>query len=80
MSAVIRKVGKYSVKVVTDSKSLVEEKYISENDAEMDSRAVEAVRTAISKAKFCKKPIAKYDTEKKKAYIEYANGEKKYVN
>lgn len=45
----------------------------------MDIRASEAVKVAIRKAKICKKPIAKYDVVKKKAYIEYANGEIKYV-
>lgn len=54
--------------------------YISENDAEMDARAVEAVRAAVSKAVFCKKPVAKYDVEAKRAYIEYPNGDKKYVD
>lgn len=54
--------------------------FISERDAEMDARATRAVRTAIADAKFCKKPIAGYDTVKKKAYIEYANGERKYVD
>jgi len=45
---------------------------------EMDARAVEAVRAAISKAKFCQKPIARYDTQTKKVYVEYADG-KRYV-
>ena len=27
----------------------------------------------------CKKPIAGYDKEKKRAYVEYANGERKYA-
>lgn len=54
--------------------------YISESDAEMDARAVEAVRAAISKAIFCKKPVAKYDLETKRAYIEYPDGKRKYVD
>ena len=49
------------------------------SDREMDERAVEAVKAAINKAKICKKPIAGYDKEKKAAYIEYANGERKYA-
>ena len=53
-------------------------KFISSNDEEMDARAVEAVRAAISKAKFCQKPIARYDTQTKKLYVEYADG-KRYV-
>jgi hypothetical protein len=52
---------------------------ISDNDAEMDKRAVQAVKSAVNKAKICKKPVAKYDKVAKKAYIQYANGEKKYV-
>ena len=49
------------------------------SDNEMDKRAVEAVKAAINKAKICKKPIAGYDKEKKLAYVEYANGERKYA-
>ncbi len=52
---------------------------ISESDAEMDIRAREAVRSAINKAVICKKPIAKYDKVNKRAYIETADGVKKYV-
>lgn len=44
----------------------------------MDARAVEAVKTAVAKARFCKKPVAKYDPETKRAYIEYADGKKNY--
>ena len=32
-----------------------------------------------NKARVCKKPIAGYDKENKKAYIEYANGDIKYA-
>ena len=56
------------------------DRIIQESDNEMDERAVEAVKAAINKAKICKKPIAGYDNEKKQAYVEYANGERKYVN
>ncbi len=52
---------------------------ISESDAEMDKRAREAVKSAINKAVICKKPIAKYDKVNKRAYIETADGERKYV-
>ena len=51
-----------------------QKKYISDSDAEMDARAVEAVRVAVSKAEVCKKPIAKYDVVTKKAYVEYPSG------
>lgn len=58
-----------------------EKSTLTESDNEMDERAVEAVKAAINKAKICKKPIAGYDdNEKKQAYVEYANGERKYVN
>jgi hypothetical protein len=52
---------------------------ISDSDAEMDERAVQAVKSAINKAIICKKPVAKYDTVAKKAYIQYADGVKQYV-
>ena len=53
---------------------------ITEHDAEMDVRATQAVKAALTKAKVCNKPIAKYDFDAKRAYVEYANGERKYVN
>ena len=68
---------KHSVKVVSMSEK---KEHILANDAEMDARATKAVKTAVEKAKFCKKPIAKYDVISKRAYVEYANGEKKYVD
>ena len=52
---------------------------ISESAAEMDYRAEEAVKAALHRAKVCKKPIARYDMDTKRAYIEYPNGERKYV-
>ncbi|MCD8368809.1 MAG: hypothetical protein LUC94_00495 [Clostridiales bacterium] len=52
---------------------------ITPNDAEMDRRATQAVKAAIEKAQFCKKPIARYDKEAKKTYIEYSDGTKNYV-
>lgn len=77
MSAVRVRVGKkHSVKVVSSSN---QNEFISQTDIEMDKRATQAVKTAVEKARFCKKPIAKYDSITKKAYIEYANGEKLYV-
>ena len=45
----------------------------------MDKRATEAVKSAVAKAEFCKKPVAKYDSKTYKVYVKYANGEKKYV-
>ncbi len=68
---------KLSVKVVHASK---QGGAISVRDAEMDARATQAVKAAVAKAQFCKKPIAKYDLLTKRAYVEYANGERRYVN
>ena len=62
-----------------NSLSEEEKSTLTESDNEMDERAVEAVKAAINKAKICKKPIAGYDNEKKQAYVEYANGERKYA-
>ena len=73
----IRKVGKLTVRVVTPDKKTSDE--ISPEDQEMDKRATAAVKSAIDKAKVCKKPIAKYDSRKKKAYVIEADGVKRYV-
>ena len=54
--------------------------FISESDAEMDYRAQEAVKAALHRAKVCKKPIARYDMDTKRAYIEYPNGEREYCD
>lgn len=52
---------------------------ISPNEAEMDNRAREAVKSAIHKAKTCRKPIARYDRVNQKAYIETEDGRRVYV-
>lgn len=52
---------------------------ISVQDAEMDKRALAAVKSAVAKAKVCNKPIARYDLDTKRVYLEYPNGERKYV-
>lgn len=67
-----------SGRVINVISSAEENNTLTVSDNEMDSRAVEAVKAAINKAKVCKKPIARYDKEKKAAYVEYANGERKY--
>ena len=72
-----RKVGKYAVQVVTPDS--VEDVTISAEDLDMDKRVRSAVNSAIKKARVCKKPIAKYDLRKKKAYVEI-DGVKKYVD
>lgn len=75
MEIVKTKSGKI-IKVVSHEE---EKNILTVSDREMDERAVEAVKAAINKAKICKKPIAGYDKEKKRAYVEYANGERKYA-
>ncbi|MBQ9989697.1 MAG: hypothetical protein IJP31_01955 [Lachnospiraceae bacterium] len=65
------------IKVVAEPEH---DKFISSNDKEMDARAVEAVKAAISKAKFCQKPIVRYDIQTKKVYVEYADGDRKYID
>ena len=62
--------------VITEKESLLKRGFISESDAEMDQRANAAVRSALDRAKICKKPIAKYDSETQKAYVEYEDGVK----
>jgi hypothetical protein len=75
MSTVKLKSGR-NIKVVA---AFERKSAISDNDAEMDARAVQAVKSAVDKAEFCKKPIAKYDKTEKKAYVQYADGVRKYV-
>ena len=67
---------KHAIKVIT---SVDQGAAISNRDAVMDARAIQAVKSAVAKAEFCKKPVAKYDIAAKKAYIEYADGIRKYV-
>ena len=71
------KVGEFTVRVVTPDNISVDE--LTPEDKELDERASAAVKSAIKKAKICKKPIAKYDSRKKKAYLKMPNGEKKYA-
>ena len=80
VTAKVKKIGNLSINVISDGSALLENKFINEDDAEMDYRATEAVHSALDKARICKKPVAKYDAETKRAYVEYANGERKYVN
>ena len=75
MTTVSTKSGKV-IKVVSRGE---EKTTLTVSDSEMDARATEAVKAAINKAKICKKPVAGYDKENKVAYIEYANGERKYA-
>lgn len=80
MSVKMKRVGTLSVKIVTADNRAEQKNIISDSDREMDNRAVAAVRSAINKATICKKPIAKYDPVTKRAYVEYANGEKNMFN
>jgi len=52
---------------------------LSETDIEMGYRAREAVKAAINRAEICKKPIAKYDSVNRKAYLQNADSKKIYV-
>ena len=76
MSTVELRSGR-KIKVVT---AVEQQGVISNRDAEMDARAVQAVKSAVRKAEFCKKPVAKYDNVAKKAYVQYADGVRKYVD
>lgn len=75
MTNISTKSGKIIKVVSKDETKLV----LTVSDREMDARATEAVKAAINKARICKKPIAGYDKDKKTAYIEYADGERKYA-
>ncbi len=72
----VRKTKKHLINVVLSEK---QDEFITLSDAEMDARATQAVKSAVDKAIFCKKPIAKYDAALKRAYVEYPDGVKKYV-
>ena len=73
MGMKIRQIGVLSVKIFTQDDVLAQNRLLSKSDREMDTRAVAAVKSAIYKAKICKKPIAKYDPVLKTVYIEYAD-------
>ncbi|WP_026491135.1 hypothetical protein [Butyrivibrio sp. XPD2002] len=71
-------IGDMTVKVADSKWS--SSRIISDRDREMDKRAKAAVKAAIQKAKICKKPIAGYDLETKKAFVENPDGTKTYVD
>ncbi len=58
---------------------LVDSGIITDNEAEMDRRAKEAISAAINKNKVCSKPVAVYDRVNKKAYLEYSDGKRKAI-
>ena len=66
----------YKIKVISSADQRIS---ISDTDADMDKRVKQAVKAAIDKAHICNKPIARYDFKTQKAYIEYTDGNKKYV-
>ncbi|MCR4647474.1 MAG: hypothetical protein K5776_00180 [Lachnospiraceae bacterium] len=45
----------------------------------MDKRAKEAISVAIKKRKVLEKPLAVYDKNSQKTYLEYADGKKEEV-
>ena len=59
------------IKVVMPSER---DQFLTPADKDMDRRAEAAVKAAIEKAKVCGKPVARYDLNTKKAYIEYPDG------
>ena len=75
MSKVIN-INGMAVKVIDNTEK---QETLSQDDKDMDIRAKEAVKAALEKAKVCKKPIARYDIETKRAYIEDAEGNRRYV-
>lgn len=70
------KKNRFSIKVVMPAEV---ETVLTPSDIEMDIRALEAFKAAILKAEICKKPVAKYDMESKRAYLQYPDGIKEYV-
>lgn len=69
-----------SVKVISADDIASIRREISSRDMEMDKRAVAAVNSAINRVQVCNKPIAKYDFASGRAYLEYADGSRDYVN
>ena len=55
------------------------DKYLTNEDKEMDRCGKEAVKQAIHKTKFLRKPLGCYDTKMKKAYLFYPDGTKVYI-
>lgn len=52
---------------------------LTKKDKEMDYRAEEAVAAAIHKARVLNKPIACFDKKIGKAFLEYGDGHKEYI-
>ena len=80
MSESTIKLSGKTIKVISSEDASSTRAHISKRDAEMDRRAVAAVRAAIDKAKICQKPICRYEPASDRAYLEYADGRKEYVD
>ena len=60
-------------------KRLVAGGVITKEDADMDKKAKEAISAAIKKSKVLAKPIAVYDKDSHKTYLEYSDGKRKEI-
>ncbi len=74
MSKIIKK-GDMTIRIIMPDE--VDEN-LTEEDIEIDERVRQGVKAAIERAKVCKIPIARYAPVKKKAYMEYPDGTRKY--
>ena len=69
-----------TLRITFITKEEAEVNTITEIEAEEDRLIKRSVLEAIAKAKACGKPVARYDTEKKKAFLEYEDGSREYIN
>lgn len=51
---------------------------VSKQDQSLDRRIVLMVENAIARTKIQGAPVARYDVEKRKPYLEYSNGKRVY--
>lgn len=66
MKQIAVKIGNIDTVVNAKSKNSI----LSANDIEMDTRAQNAVKAALKKAKICNKPIARYDISSKTVVLD----------
>ena len=76
----VKKIGNMSVKVIINEDMSSCEGSIRSSHAQMDNRPAAAVKSALYRAKVCKKPVARYDVATKRAFLEFADGSRKYVD
>lgn len=69
-----------TLRITFITKEEAEVNTITEIEDEEDRLIKRSVLEAIAKAKACGKPVARYDTEKKKAFLEYEGGNREYIN